>query len=82
MRYLVIINFILFVLCASLTAQEFHIGDYGDYKKQVNNLEKNEQYETAIQLTKDVWNHFPDHEFDLMKEMIYLNVGMFYFRII
>jgi predicted esterase len=73
MRQNLVIILSMLLLVAVSTSQEYRIKDYTDFEKQVNILEKNKQFEQAIKLTRIVWEQFPEREFDLMKEMIYLN---------
>lgn len=69
-----IILFVLSMLISSFChSQEFHISDFADYTRQVNLLENDRMYEQAIKLTNDVWESFPEKEFELMKELIWLN---------
>ena len=72
MRYAVLLISML-LLAALCAGQESNINTFKDFEIQVNELEKNAEYDQAIQLTRTVWSQFPNREFDLMKEMIYLN---------
>ena len=56
-----------------LYSQEYRINDFTDFENQVNELEKHQQYDEALRLTKSVIDHFPDREFDILKEIIYIN---------
>jgi predicted esterase len=65
--------FLLVLSCGYQSSQKANISTFSDFESRVNQLEKNGFYREAIQLTQKVWNQFPENEFDLMKEMIYLN---------
>jgi len=73
MKNISLIIFTILLLISVGSGQEFLITEFLDYKVAVNKLEEEQQFEAAIKLTNDVWQHFPEKEFDLMKELIYLN---------
>jgi predicted esterase len=73
MKYWPAIGLVIVLLNNILTGQEYLIDTYADYEALVNLLEGNQQYQSAIDLTLKVWDQFPEKEFDLMKELIYLH---------
>ena len=73
MKFSILLYLLVFTIIQILQGQQAQISDFSEFKKQVNQLEKEGRYREAVQLTKDVWDRFPENEFDLMKEMIYLN---------
>lgn len=71
---MVLLIFFLWILHVSqLPGQEYRITDYTDFENQVNRLEKKGQYEHALQLTQMIRDRFPEREFEVMKELIYLH---------
>ena len=46
---------------------------YQEYIQTVNQLEKSNKYDEARELSYHAINKFPDNEFDIMKEIIYIN---------
>jgi predicted esterase len=71
-RYSLFVLFLL-IIFGNASSQEDPISTFYDFESRVNQLEKDGNYREAIQLTQKVWNQFPEQEFVLMKEMIYLN---------
>ena len=69
---IIIIIFTIFIIDIGL-CQSYKIDTFDQYYKIVNELETNQQYQEAILLTKSLWNQFPEHKFDLIKELEYLH---------
>ena len=67
--------FVLLCLDSALGQQSLP-RSFEEFLVQVNRLETQKDYPAALQLTQDAWEAFPDHEFELMKEQIYLHEKM------
>lgn len=65
--------FISLFMLLSHFSQDRGVDAYPEFQRKVNSLEKQGQYRKALQLTRRVFNHYPEREFDLMKELIYLH---------
>jgi predicted esterase len=63
-------SFILIGIVTSGHSTEFT--SYSDFQEAVNQLERENKYEEALELSQTVWEKFPGHQFDLTKEFIYL----------
>jgi dienelactone hydrolase len=68
-----IVAIIFFIINTRTYGQEYKITDFRDYEMQVNMLEKAGNYDDAKILTGMVRDRFPEREFDLIKELVYLN---------
>ena len=73
MKLHLFLTFIFLTFVNYPKCEQGQILDFSDFEQQVNQLEEEGRYQDAIQLTREVWDRFPESEFDLMKEMIYLN---------
>lgn len=74
MRELVLVFFLFAGIHPTLSsAQESRISRFDDFQTAVNRMEEKQEYVKAIQLIQSVWHRFPDRQFELIKEIEYLN---------
>ncbi|MBD3343401.1 MAG: hypothetical protein GF353_30165, partial [Candidatus Lokiarchaeota archaeon] len=70
MRQLIII--LILVNFSLISGQDTAITIFDTYVTEVNNLEKQQKYNEAIELTLKIQDQFPDRKFEFIKELEYL----------
>jgi predicted esterase len=73
MRNIIIISALFMTfLYLTVSAQTAKFSSYDEYYEEVNRLETEKSYDQALKLVGSVKNQFPDRQFEISQEFIYL----------